>query len=102
MQPTSISSRSNDLVVTGKIKASLVDSRDLFSNAFKVVTERNTVYVLGRVTQREANSATNVIRNVGGVNKVVRLFEIISEEELRNMLPPPPPADKPATDKAKK
>jgi osmotically-inducible protein OsmY len=102
MQPTSISSRSNDLVVTGKIKASLVDSRDLFSNAFKIVTERNTVYVLGRVTQREANSATNVIRNVGGVNKVVRLFEIISEEELSNMLPPPPPADKPAADKAKK
>ena len=57
---------------------------------------------MGRVTQREANSATNVIRNVGGVNKVVRLFEIISEEELSNMLPPPPPADKPATDKAKK
>ena len=104
MQPTSLSSRSNDLIVTGKIKASLVDSRDLFSNAFKVVTERNTVYAMGRVTQREANSATNVIRNVGGVNKVVRLFEIISEEELRNMLPPPPPppADKPAVDKAKK
>ena len=100
MQPTSLSSRSNDLVITGKIKASLVDSRDLFANAFKVVTERNTVYVMGRVTQREANSATNVIRNVGGVNKVVRLFEIISEEELSNMLPPP--ADKPAADKAKK
>ena len=100
MQPTTLSSRSNDLVITGKIKASLVDSRDLFANAFKVVTERNTVYVMGRVTQREANSATNVIRNVGGVNKVVRLFEIISEEELSNMLPPP--ADKPAADKAKK
>ena len=38
-----------------------------------------------------------VIRNVGGVNKVVRLFEIISEEELRNMLPPPPPADRPGS-----
>ncbi len=102
MQPTTLSSRSNDLVITGKIKASLVDSRDFFANAFKVVTERNTVYVMGRVTQREANSATNVIRNVGGVNKVVRLFEIISEEELSNMLPPPPPAEKPAADKAKK
>ena len=102
MQPTTLSSRSNDLVITGKIKASLVDSRDLFANAFKVVTERNTVYVMGRVTQREANSATNVIRNVGGVNKVVRLFEIISEDELSNMLPPPPSAEKPAADKAKK
>ena len=100
MPPTNLSSRSNDLIVTGKIKASLVDSRDLFANAFKIVTERNTVYVMGKVTQREANSATNVIRNVNGVNKVVRLFEIISEEELSNMLPPP--ADKSSSDKPKK
>jgi osmotically-inducible protein OsmY len=99
MPPTNLSSRSNDLIVTGKIKASLVDSRDLFANAFKIVTERNTVYVMGRVTQREANSATNVIRNVSGVNKVVRLFEIISEEELSRMLPPL--ADKSSSDKPK-
>jgi len=99
MPPTNLSSRSNDLIVTGKIKASLVDSRDLFANAFKIVTERNTVYVMGRVTQREANSATNVIRNVSGVNKVVRLFEIISEEELSRMLPSP--ADKSSSDKPK-
>ena len=96
MPVTSVSSRSGDLVVTGKIKASLIDSRDLFANAFKVVTERNTAYVMGRVTQREADSATNVIRNVSGVNKVVRLFEIISEEELRNLVPPPPPPEKAA------
>jgi hypothetical protein len=51
---------------------------------------------MGRVTQREADSATNVIRNVSGVNKVVRLFEIISEEELRNLVPPPPPPEKAA------
>ncbi|NBS77072.1 MAG: BON domain-containing protein [Betaproteobacteria bacterium] len=70
------------------------DSRDLFASAFKVVTERGTVYLMGRVTQREATSATQVTRNVSGVNKVVRLFEIISEDELRNLLPPPPaPAD---------
>jgi osmotically-inducible protein OsmY len=95
-----LGSRSNDLVVTGKIKASLVDSRDLFANAFKVVTERNTVYLMGRVTQREADSATQVIRNVSGVNKVVRLFEIISEEELRRLLPTP--VEKTDADKAKK
>jgi len=98
MQPTSLSSRSNDLLLTAKVKASLVDSRDLFANAFKIVAERGTVYVMGRITQREATSATNVIRNVNGVNKVVRLFEIISEDELRNLLPPPPPVE----DKSKK
>ena len=100
MPNASVGSRSNDLVVTGKIKASLVDSRDLFANAFKVVTERNTVYLMGRVTQREADSATQVIRNVSGVNKVVRLFEIISEEELRRLLPTP--VEKTDADKAKK
>jgi len=89
MQPASLSSRSNDLLLSAKVRASLVDSRDLFANSFKVVAERGTVYVMGRITQREATSATNVIRNVNGVNKVVRLFEIISEEELRNLLPPP-------------
>jgi osmotically-inducible protein OsmY len=98
METSALSSRSNDLLTTAKVKAALVDSRDLFANAFKIVTERGTVYVMGRVTQREATSATNVIRNVNGVSKVVRLFEIISEEELRNLLPPPPP---PAEDKSK-
>ena len=93
---TTLSERSNDLLITAKVKGSLVDSRDLFANAFKVVTERGTVYLMGRVTQREASSATTVIRNVNGVNKVVRLFDIITEEELRNLLPPPPPLEKPA------
>jgi osmotically-inducible protein OsmY len=94
MPMSNLSERSNDLLIVAKVKASFVDSRDLFANAFKVVTERGTVYLMGRVTQREANSATQLTRNVSGVNKVVRLFEIISEEELRNLLPPPaPPAE---------
>jgi len=90
MPLSTLSERSNDLLIVAKVKASFVDSRDLFSNAFKVVTERGTVYLMGRVTQREATSATHLTRNVGGVNKVVRLFEIISEDELRNLLPPAP------------
>ena len=90
MPMSNLSERSNDLLIVARVKASFIDSRDLFANAFKVVTERGTVYLMGRVTQREANSATQLTRNVSGVNKVVRLFEIISEEELRNLLPPPP------------
>ncbi len=86
---STLSERSNDLLVTAQVKARFVDSKDLFANAFKVVTERGTVYLMGRVTQREANSATQLTRNVSGVNKVVRLFEIITEDELRNFLPPP-------------
>ena len=95
MPLSNLSERSNDLLIVAKVKASFVDSRDLFANAFKVVTERGTVYLMGRVTQREANSATQLTRNVGGVNTVVRLFEIISEDELRNLLPPPAPAADP-------
>ena len=94
MPLSNLSERSNDLLIVAKVKASFIDSRDLFASAFKVVTERGTVYLMGRVTQREATSATQVTRNVGGVNKVVRLFEVISEDELRNLLPPPaPPAE---------
>lgn len=95
MPLTNLSERSNDLLITAKVKASFVDSKDLFASAFKVVVERGVVYLMGRVTQREATSATQRTRNVGGVNKVVRLFEVISEDELRNLLPPPAPADAP-------
>jgi osmotically-inducible protein OsmY len=95
MPLTNLSERSNDLLITAKVKASFVDSKDLFASAFKVVVERGVVYLMGRVTQREATSATQKTRNVGGVNKVVRLFEVISEDELRNLLPPPAPADAP-------
>ena len=99
MPLTNLSERSNDLLITAKVKASFVDSKDLFASAFKVVVERGVVYLMGRVTQREATSATQRTRNVGGVNKVVRLFDVISEDELRNLLPPPAPADAPKPDK---
>jgi osmotically-inducible protein OsmY len=95
MPLSNLSERSNDLLITAKVKASYVDSKDLFASAFKVVTERGVVYLMGRVTKREATSATDKTRNVNGVNKVVRLFEIISEEELRGLLPPPAPAEAP-------
>ena len=78
----SLMDRSADTLLTGRIKAMLLDARDLQSNAFKVVTERSTTYLMGRVTQREADRATEVVRATPGVQKVVRIFEIISEQEL--------------------
>ncbi len=89
-----LTQRSSDSLVTGKVKAGLVDAKDLYSNAFKVVTERGTTYLMGRVTQREADRATEVARSTGGVQKVVRVFEIISEDQLRNLLPQPAPDNK--------
>lgn len=90
---STLTQRASDSLVTGKVKAGLLDAKDLFANAFKVVTERGTVYLMGRVTQREAERATDIARATGGVQKVVRALEIISEDELRNMLPQPAPAD---------
>ncbi len=83
MEKTNLSQRSSDALITGKIKASLVDAKDLFASSFKVVTERGTSYLMGRVTQREADRATEITRSIDGVKKVVRVLEIISEEELK-------------------
>jgi osmotically-inducible protein OsmY len=90
IQPiSSLSQRSSDVLIAGRAKAAFVDAKDLFANAFKVVAERGTVYLMGRVTQREASRATDIVRDIDNVQKVVRLFEIISEQELQNLLPKP-------------
>jgi osmotically-inducible protein OsmY len=81
----SLTSRSNDSLITGKVKASFVDSKELYANSIKVVTERGTVYLMGRVTQREGQLAADITRGVGGVQKVVKVFEYISDDELKNL-----------------
>jgi osmotically-inducible protein OsmY len=86
---STLTSRSSDALITGRVKASFVDAKDLFANAFKVVTERGTTYLMGRVTQREATRATEIARTIPGVQRVVRVFELISEEDLQRMLPQP-------------
>ncbi len=96
MGNSSLAQRSSDALVTGKVKASLVDAKDLYVGAFKVVTERGTVYLMGRVTQREADRATQMTRTISGVQRVVRVFEIISDEELRRLAPDQAPAARPA------
>jgi osmotically-inducible protein OsmY len=81
----SLTSRSNDTLITGKVKASLIDTKGLHANAIKVVTERGNVYLMGRVTEREGQMAAEVARGVGGVRKVVKIFEYISEDELQRL-----------------
>ncbi|MGC4003686.1 MAG: BON domain-containing protein [Pirellulales bacterium] len=83
--PAALTQRSTDLLITSKVKASLIDAKDLQANAFKVVTERNVVYLMGRVTTREANRATEIARGVKDVAKVVRVFETLTEEELARL-----------------
>jgi osmotically-inducible protein OsmY len=87
---SSLTERSTDALITAKVKAQMVDSKDIFANAYKIVTERGVVYLMGRVTQREADRATEVARQVSGVKKVVRIFEILTEAELNALFPEPP------------
>lgn len=82
MGSSSMTARSNDAILTSKVKASFIDAKDLHANTIKVLTERATVYLMGRVTEREAVRATDLARGVSGVQKVVRVFDILTEAEL--------------------
>jgi osmotically-inducible protein OsmY len=85
MGPSSLGARSNDTILTSKVKATYVDAKDLEATAVKVVTERGTVYLMGRVTEREASRAVELARSISGVQKVVRVFEIVTEAELATL-----------------
>ncbi len=86
--------RSNDAYLTGLVRAYLLKAKDVPSHAFKVVTERSVVYLMGRVTEREAKRGVEATSGVPGVAKVVRSFELISEAEANT--PTPSPSNKQA------
>ena len=71
----SLSSRASDATITGKVKARLFDSGKLNPIHVKVITESSVVYLLGIVTETEANDAVEVARTTGGVRKVVKVFD---------------------------
>ena len=85
MGSTSLTARSNDAILTSKVKASYLDAKDVHASAIKVVTERGTVFLMGRVTEREATRAAELARGISGVQKVVRVFEILTEAELAEL-----------------
>ena len=89
--PSSYTSRSSDALITSKVKLSLADKKTVSANSFQVVTERGNVYLMGLVTQREGNIAAQVAQGVSGVMRVTKMFEYISEEDLRAMQPQSPP-----------
>lgn len=86
--PSSLTQRSKDVVITSQAKAAFIDAKDLQVNAIKVVTERGAVYLMGRVTALEAKRASDIVRGIGGVTKVVRVFDEISEQELQRLSRP--------------
>ncbi len=74
-----------DTLITTKVRARLIDAHDIFGNAFKVTTSNSVVYLMGIVTQREADRAVQIARDTTGVSKVVTMFNIISEQQLQEM-----------------
>jgi len=82
---STISTRSSDTVITTRVKSALIDAKDVQASAIKVITERGNVYLMGRVTEREATRAAEIARAQPSVLKVVRVFEILTEEQLSNL-----------------
>ena len=82
---TSFGNRSNDAYITSKVKSRSIDVGKLNPVHVKVVTEAGTVFLLGLVTQAEADSAVQVARTTAGVKKVVNLLEIITPAKAREL-----------------
>jgi osmotically-inducible protein OsmY len=78
-------SSARDTAVTARIKAALLQASDVESTSIKVVTEAQTVYLLGIVTQDEGKRAAGVASRVSGVEKVVTLFDYITDQDLADL-----------------
>jgi len=77
--PATLTSRGNDTYLTGRVKGAFVTENKFQANHVKVVTESGVVYLLGLVTHKEADDATAIARSIGGVKKVVRIFEYLTQ-----------------------
>jgi len=92
-ESTSLGSRTGDSFITSKIKTRFLDAAKFNAMHVKVVTEAGVVYLLGTVTDKEADEAVEIARTTGGVRKVVKMFEPCKEtDEICRPVPPPPPA----------
>lgn len=83
--PSSYTARSNDTYLTSKVKARFLDASRFSINHVKVVTENSSVYLLGLVTQAESDAAVEIARTTGGVQRVIRVFEVISDEQAKQI-----------------
>ncbi len=79
---TPLSVRTNDTWITTKVKAGLIEAKEVPAATISVTTERGVVYLMGKVTETEGRMAAKVAANVQGVNEVIKLFTIVSRESL--------------------
>jgi osmotically-inducible protein OsmY len=93
--PSSLSARSSDSFITGRVKARIVDNQArgkdprVQANHVKVVTEAGVVYLMGLLTAAEADQAAEIARTTSGVTRVVRVFELIKRAPVEPAAAPP-------------
>lgn len=87
--PSAMLSRSSDSLTTSKVKASLLEERVNLFGRTKVVTEAGVVFLMGLLTHAEADVVTDVARRVGGVQRVVKVFEYIDKAPDPTLSPLP-------------
>lgn len=86
MPVTSISERMNDSLLASKVRAQLVGTKGVSLNQMKVVVDRGIVYLMGIVTPKESKLAADIAARVSGVKSVVKVFEEMSEEQIRQRM----------------
>jgi osmotically-inducible protein OsmY len=90
MPESSLTQRAQDKLITGKVRTTLIQAKDIHSSAVSIVTERGIVYLMGRLTEAEAKRVADLISGsqIAGVQKVIKVFEYISEEDLKRLVAP--------------
>ena len=80
--PSTFSERTEDNTLGARVRGAFVNTKEIAFNSIDIVTERRTIYLMGAVTQKEADVAAHVASRVPGVKQVVKLFDVASAEEI--------------------
>lgn len=75
--PLDITARSQDTWLTSKVKSTLLAEKNIDGTKVKVVTENSEVFLIGLVTQKEADISVQLARNIAGVKQVITVFEFV-------------------------
>jgi osmotically-inducible protein OsmY len=93
-QLSTLGSRARDGVLTSKVKAALIDAGGVPAGAIRITTTREKVYLMGRLSAGEAAAAARAAARVDGVEQVVKVFEVLSDPEIRALNGGPQPVAK--------
>ena len=97
--PSTFSERTEDNTLGARVRGAFVNTKEIAFNSIDIVTERRTIYLMGAVTQKEADVAAHVASRVPGVKQVVKLFDVASADEINRgrAATTAPAANQPAT-----